>query len=83
MAPSARLLRSLPGVAGRLVAATVLLGGVPYALARLVGWPLPRSLSWHGSQRFLVSPLADDAIHQGPGLRGVAAVGGLHLVGSH
>jgi hypothetical protein len=65
MTSPARLLRSLPRVTGRLSTAATLLGALPYALARFIGWPLPRHVSWHGLQQFLVSPLSDDAIIKG------------------
>jgi hypothetical protein len=65
MTSRARLPRSLPRVIGRLVAAAVLLGALPYALARFIGWPLPRHPTLHGVQQFLVSPLSDDAIIKG------------------
>jgi DNA-binding SARP family transcriptional activator len=65
MTSPVRLLRSLPGAVGRLIVAAALLGGLPYVLAHLVGWPLPRHLAWRGLQQFLVSPLSDDAIIKG------------------
>ncbi len=52
--------------AGALAVTAVLLGGVPYSLARCVGWPLPRHLpTWTATRVFLTSPLTDDAITRG------------------
>lgn len=65
MATSARILRGLPSAAGRVITAAALLGGLPYALARFIGWPLPRHPTWHGLQQFVISPLDDDAIIKG------------------
>lgn len=47
-------------------AAAALLGGPPYALARFIGWPLPRHMPTAAQSRaFLVSPLSDGAILKG------------------
>jgi DNA-binding SARP family transcriptional activator len=54
-----RLLRAAAGIA----AAVVLLAALPWALARFTGSPLPRNWpGWQQAQRFLASPLTDDAI---------------------
>jgi hypothetical protein len=54
-----RLLRAAAGIA----VAAGLLAGLPWALARMTGSPLPRSWpGWQQVQRFFASPLADDAI---------------------
>ena len=54
-----RLLRAAAGIA--VIAA--LLAGLPWGLARLTGSPLPRTWpGWQQVQRFLASPLSDDAI---------------------
>ncbi len=48
---------------GALTLTAAMLGGVPYALAVYVGWPLPRRLpTWAGTRMFLTSPLTNDAI---------------------
>ena len=48
---------------GALTLTAALAGGVPYALAVYVGWPLPRRLpAWAGIRVFLTSPLTNDAI---------------------
>lgn len=65
MATLVRILRGLLGAVGRVIATAALLGGVPFGLARFIGWPLPRHPTWHGLQQFLVSPLTDDAIIKG------------------
>jgi DNA-binding SARP family transcriptional activator len=54
-----RLLRALAGIA--VIAG--LLAGLPYGLAAMTGSPLPRTWpGWQQAQRFLTSPLSDDAI---------------------
>jgi DNA-binding SARP family transcriptional activator len=54
-----RLLRAVAGIA--VIAA--LLAGLPYGLAAMTGSPLPRTWpGWAQAQRFLASPLSDDAI---------------------
>ena len=59
MTPAWRLLRAAAGIA----VAAGLLAGLPWALARMTGSPLPRSWpGWQQVQRFFASPLADDAI---------------------
>jgi Bacterial transcriptional activator domain/LysM domain len=50
---TARLIKAL----GALVALTALLGALPYALVRFVGWPLPSTVpTWPGIQKALTSP---------------------------
>jgi DNA-binding SARP family transcriptional activator len=52
-------LRAAAGIAATLA----LLAGLPYGLARLTGSPMPRNWpGWQQAQRFLASPLSDDAI---------------------
>ena len=54
-----QLLRAAAGVA----AVAALLAGVPWALAVFTGSPLPRTWpGWQQVQRFVASPLSDDAI---------------------
>lgn len=54
-----RLLRAGAGFA----ATAALLAGLPYALTRLIGWPLPHQLpTWSRLQALLITPLSDDTI---------------------
>ena len=54
-----RLLRAAAGTA----VAAALAAGLPWGLARFTGSPLPRNWpGWQQAQRFLASPLTDDAI---------------------
>jgi hypothetical protein len=54
-----RLLRAVAGLA----VIVALLAGLPWGLAAMTGSPLPRSWpGWQQAQRFLASPLLDDAI---------------------
>ena len=53
------LLRTAAGIA----VTAALLAGLPWALARFTGSPLPRTWpGWQQAHRFLASPLTDDAI---------------------
>src|SRR5690349_16608534 len=69
--PMARALRSVAAVLGRglrglaaFVVLAALLGGVPWALATFVGWPLPRQWpGWHDlAAAFTTTPLSDGRI---------------------
>ena len=60
MTPRPGRARRLLCVTARLTAAAACLGGLPYALARLAGWPLPRHLStWSRLSALLASPVSD------------------------
>jgi len=51
------------GAAVRLAVTAALLGGFPYALARLTGWPLPRRLpGWRHLRALLASPLSEGEV---------------------
>jgi DNA-binding SARP family transcriptional activator len=59
LAQAGRLLRAAAGTG----VAVALLAGLPWGLARFTGSPLPRTWpGWQQAQRFLASPLSDDAI---------------------
>ena len=59
LARTGGLLRAAAG----LLVTGILLAGLPYALARFTGWPLPRHPPTRQQlQVFLVSPMTDDAI---------------------
>ena len=63
MTPRPGRARRLLCVTARLTAAAACLGGLPYALARLAGWPLPRHLStWSRLSALLASPVSDREI---------------------
>ena len=60
--PPGRTRRLLCAMA-RLVAAVACLGGLPYALARLAGWPLPRHVrSFSRLPALLAGPVSDQEI---------------------
>ncbi len=60
-----RIRRLLRADAGFAVTVS-LLGGLPYGLARLIGWPLPHQVpTWSHLQVFLTTPLSDTTIVKG------------------
>jgi DNA-binding SARP family transcriptional activator len=61
--PLASRVRRLLCAIARLAAAAACLGGLPYTLARLDGWPLPRHLrTWSQLPALLASPMSSQDI---------------------
>jgi DNA-binding SARP family transcriptional activator len=63
MRPTPDRNRRLAGATARITVTVILLTGMPYTLARFIGWPLPAHLlTWTRLRNFLITPLGDDAI---------------------
>ena len=63
MTPLPGRARRLLCAIARLAAVVACLGGLPYALARLAGWPLPRHLRpWTRLPALLAAPISDQEI---------------------